>query len=256
MASQSDEVRVLKTVEYTVELLIRERSKGKSLKQLEEMFGRGRERVRRDLARYDPAPVTLLPENTVATKLGYPQGWLIRLRKGGLINPIRPGGYWLYSEEQVRQIPSLIAEARKCEHCGNPRPLGSRRFCRECSQYRKKHRYITLNLEGKAEHAKRSLAWRKANPERWKEIQSRAYRKYWARQKRMHSEQVQKGIADLSRGSNSRKESIVSCPGCFTIETLWFRGDTLETTKRFSEDSDGKVYHDCGSQLPCRLFLF
>jgi len=38
-----------------------------------------------------------------------------KLRKEGIINPIRPGHCWLYSEEQVRQIPALIAEARKCE---------------------------------------------------------------------------------------------------------------------------------------------
>jgi len=249
-----EQTRANRVSPATVELLVRERNRGKSLRQLGQMFGKGHEAVRRDLARYAPAAVMLLPENTVATKLGYPQGWLIRLRKEGITNPIRPGGHWLYSEEQVRQIPSLIAEARKCEHCGNPRPFGSRRFCRECSQYRKKHRYITLNLEGKVEHAKRSLAWQKANPERWKGIQSRAYRKYRARQKWMHSEQVQKGIADLSRGSNGHKESIVSCPGCFTIETLWFRGDRLEPTKRFTQKSNGKVYHDCGSQLPCRLF--
>ncbi len=249
-----EQTRANRVLPATVELLISERSKGKNLRQLGQMFGRGRERISRDLARYDPALVTLLPEHTVAAKLGYSVSWLIQLRKEGITNPVRPGGHWLYSEEQVRQIPSLITKARKCEHCCNPRPLGFRRFCRECSQDRKKHRYITLNLKGKAEHAKRSLAWRKANPERWKEIQSRACRKYRARQKWMHSEQLQKGIADLSRGSNGRKASIVSCPGCLTMETLWFRGDRLEPIKRFTQESNGKVYHDCGSQLPCRLF--
>ncbi len=173
-----------KTVEYTnnrvspatVELLIRERSKGKSLRQLGQMFGRSGERVRKVLAKYDLPQVTLLPENRVAAKLGYPLWWLAKLRKEGVITPIKPGGFWLYSEEQVRQIPSLIAEARRCERCGKPRPLGYLRFCRECSQYRKKHRYSALSPEEKAEHRKRCLAWQKANPEKVKEIRSRAYR--------------------------------------------------------------------------------
>jgi len=133
------------TVEYTgvnkrvspatVELLIRERSKGKSLRQLGHMFNRSGERIRQILAKYDLPQVALLPESIVAAKLGYPRGWLTQLRKEGVI---RPGGYWLYSEEQVRQIPALIAEARKCEQCGKPRPLGSVRFCRECRQERRK----------------------------------------------------------------------------------------------------------------------
>jgi len=117
-----------KTVEYTVvnnrvspatvELLIRERNKGKSLRQLGQMFGRSHERIRVVLAKYSPLQVTLLPESRVAAKLGYPLIWLVRLREEGITHPIKPGAHWLYSEEQVKQIPSLIAERRKCERCG------------------------------------------------------------------------------------------------------------------------------------------
>ena len=149
-----------KTVEYTnnkvspatVELLIRERSKGKSLRQLGQMFNRSGERMRQVLAKYDLPQVTLLPENKVAAKLGYPLWWLTQLRKEGIINPIKPGGFWLYSEEQVRQIPSLIAEVRKCERCGSLRPPSYRRFCRDCSQYRGKAGYRALSPEEKAKH--------------------------------------------------------------------------------------------------------
>jgi len=169
-----------KTVEHvnnrvspaTIELLSRERNQGKTLRQLGQMFGRSHEGVRKLLAKYDEPQVTLLPESMVAAKLGFPVCWLIWLRKEGLINPVKPGGRWLYSEEQVRQIPSLIAEARKCQQCGKPRPLGFYRFCGECSQYRQKHKYQFLSPEKKAEHIKRCLARRKANPEEWKEIQS------------------------------------------------------------------------------------
>jgi len=149
-----------RTVEYgvnnrvspaTIELLIADRSKGKTLRQLGQMFGRSHERVRQLLAKHDRAQITLLSESRVAAKLGYPLYWLIQLRKEGIIKPIKPAGFWLYSEEQVRQIPLLIAETRKCEQCGKPRPLFSRRFCRECRQYRKRQR---------------DLAWYKANRER------------------------------------------------------------------------------------------
>ena len=96
-----------------LELLIRERNKGKSLRQLGQMFGISYEKVRQILAKNSTSRVMLLPENAVAAKLGYSVGWLYQLRKEGLVKPTKPGGRWLYSEEQVRQIPSLIAEMRK-----------------------------------------------------------------------------------------------------------------------------------------------
>ncbi|GAH27770.1 unnamed protein product [marine sediment metagenome] len=92
-----------------IELLTRERNKGKTLRQLGQMFGRSHEEIRQILAKYGSPQVTLLPEERAAVELGYPVTWLTQLRKEGIINPIRPGGFWLYSEEQVKQIPSLIA---------------------------------------------------------------------------------------------------------------------------------------------------
>ena len=145
-----------------IELLTLGRSKGKSLRQLGQMFGKSHEKIRQLLAKHDRSPVTLLSEFRVAANLGYPLFWIVKLRKEGITSPIRPGGHWLYSEEQVRQISSLIAEARICQQCGKPRPLGSIRFCTECSQDRAKER---------------NLAWRKANPERMKEMHSRSKRK-------------------------------------------------------------------------------
>ena len=132
----------MKRVEEKIkeELLILERSKGKSLRQLGQIFGISHEKVRQLLVRYDRSQVRLLPEGRVAADLGYPVAWLVQLREKGIIKPTRPGGRWLYSEEQVRQIPSLLGEIRKCEQCGKVRPRGSRRLCRECRQYRKEQR--------------------------------------------------------------------------------------------------------------------
>ena len=146
----------------TLELLIRERSKGKKLRQLGKMFDKSHERVRQLLAKHNQSQVALSPEKTVAARLGYPYYWLRRLREEGIINPIKPGGFWLYSEEQVRQIPSLIAETRKCQQCGKLRPPESHRLCSECRHNRRRQM---------------DLAWHKANRERWREIYSSAYRK-------------------------------------------------------------------------------
>ena len=138
------------------ELLIYERSKGKSLRQLGQMFGISHEKVRQLLAKYDRSQVTLLPEQKVAAKLGYPLAWLVQLRKEGIIKPIKRG-FWLYSEEQVRQIPSLIAETRKCEQCGKLRPRGSRILCRECRQYRNKQRVLAWQKTQRGQRAIRPL---------------------------------------------------------------------------------------------------
>jgi len=142
------------------------------------MFGRSYETIRQALVKYGLPQEPLLPEAKVAVKLGYPVGWFVQLRKEGIINPIKRGYYWLYSEEQVKQIPSLIAERRKCERCGELRPPGYPRFCRECSQYRKRHPYLAMSPDEKAKHVKRCMAWRKANPERWEKIQFKAQKKY------------------------------------------------------------------------------
>ena len=178
MQKTVEHARMNRVSPATVELLIHERNKGKSLRRLGQMFGVSHERVRQILAKHSPSRVAFLAENMVAVKLGYPATWLIKLRKEGIINPTKPGGHWLYSEEQVRQIPSLIAEMRRCDQCGELRPPGCRRFCRECGQYREKQHYRNFSPEEKAEHREKSLAWRKANPGKWKKISSRAQSKY------------------------------------------------------------------------------
>jgi hypothetical protein len=111
------------------------------------------------------------------SRLGYTGKWLVQLREAGITNPTKPGGRWLYSEEQVKQIQSLIARIRKCERCVKPRPPGYKKYCRECSGDRKQHYYMSLSPEEKAEHRKKSLARRKSNQEKRKQTSSRAYRK-------------------------------------------------------------------------------
>ena len=182
MKNVLEHARINKISPATVELLIHERNSGKSLRQLGQMFDVSHEWVRQILVKHSPTRVAFIAESAVAAKLGYPVSWLIKMRKEGILNPTKPGGHWLYSEEQVRQIPALIAWMRRCERCGKLRPRGYQRLCRECSQYRKQNHYRSMSPEEKAKHRKRSLAWRKANPERWKKISSKAQRKYRSKQ--------------------------------------------------------------------------
>jgi transcriptional regulator with XRE-family HTH domain len=123
-----EQARINRASPATIELLIHERNKGMSLRQLGQMFGISHEQVRQILAKHSPSLVTFLAEKTVADKLGYPVSWLIKLSKEGIIKPMKTGGHWLYSEEQVRQITSLISEIRRCERCGELCPKGYRRF--------------------------------------------------------------------------------------------------------------------------------
>ncbi len=45
---------------------------------------------------------------------------------------------------------------------------------------------------------------------------------------------------------------LAQCPKCKTVETIQVSGSTLLRCRRFFQ-VDGKVYHDCGSTLPCSL---
>lgn len=47
-------------------------------------------------------------------------------------------------------------------------------------------------------------------------------------------------------------ELIAFCPKCKTLETLWFIGEVLVHTRKFAQSGE-HVFHDCGSEQPCRL---
>ncbi|MFC1926678.1 hypothetical protein ACFLWV_02880 [Chloroflexota bacterium] len=48
-------------------------------------------------------------------------------------------------------------------------------------------------------------------------------------------------------------EITIFCPKCHTLETVWQYEDTIVNSRKFMQ-RDGYIYHDCGSQVPCRLF--
>ena len=48
-------------------------------------------------------------------------------------------------------------------------------------------------------------------------------------------------------------EFIAQCPGCKTIETVYFSNGELISTRKFYSD-DTHIYHKCGSSKSCRLY--
>jgi hypothetical protein len=50
------------------------------------------------------------------------------------------------------------------------------------------------------------------------------------------------------------KELMVFCPVCKSFETVWFTMGALNPTRKFTQYGN-HIYHDCGSNEPCRLFL-
>ncbi len=50
-------------------------------------------------------------------------------------------------------------------------------------------------------------------------------------------------------------EVLAYCPKCKTFETLFFNSEVMVRTRKFSQEGK-QVYHDCGSEEPCRLFPF
>jgi len=49
------------------------------------------------------------------------------------------------------------------------------------------------------------------------------------------------------------RELVVFCPGCKTLETLWFNNGRLMQARKFNQRGE-RVFHDCGTPKPCRLF--
>jgi hypothetical protein len=49
-------------------------------------------------------------------------------------------------------------------------------------------------------------------------------------------------------------EMMAYCPGCKAFQTVWLSGGTLTTTRKFTQIGN-RIYHNCGSGQPCRLYL-
>jgi hypothetical protein len=69
------------------------------------------------------------------------------------------------------------------------------------------------------------------------------------------SERTQKTAVKVlwdTTGDQTR-ELLVFCPGCKALETIDYGPNGLVPNHRFSQ-KEKKVYHYCGSNVPCRLY--
>jgi phage FluMu protein Com len=57
-----------------------------------------------------------------------------------------------------------------------------------------------------------------------------------------------------ARYAGESTEMMVYCPGCKAFQTVWLNGETLTTTRKFIQVGN-HIYHNCGSGLPCRLYI-
>jgi len=48
-------------------------------------------------------------------------------------------------------------------------------------------------------------------------------------------------------------EVMAFCPGCKAFQTVWLKGNTLMSTRRFSQEGS-QIFHHCGSDLACQLY--
>ena len=49
------------------------------------------------------------------------------------------------------------------------------------------------------------------------------------------------------------EEALAFCTGCKAVQTVWLSGKTLLTTRKFKQIGS-RIYHECGSIQPCRLY--
>ena len=53
---------------------------------------------------------------------------------------------------------------------------------------------------------------------------------------------------------NEAEEVMVYCKQCKALQTIWLNGTTMLPTQKFTQQGD-YIYHNCGSNQPCRLYF-
>ncbi len=65
-------------------------------------------------------------------------------------------------------------------------------------------------------------------------------------------ERMGSGIKE-KKAANQPDEVVAFCPCCKALETVWINGDSLLSTRKFTQIGS-LVYHNCGSKHPCYLY--
>lgn len=64
----------------------------------------------------------------------------------------------------------------------------------------------------------------------------------------------EKSVTEIPENEGGWNGEVVAlCPSCKALQTLWIDGDTILPTRKFVQRGT-RVYHDCFTPEPCRLF--
>jgi hypothetical protein len=56
------------------------------------------------------------------------------------------------------------------------------------------------------------------------------------------------------RFESKTDEVMALCPACKSFETVYLNNDKLIKNRKFTQFGS-HIYHDCGSNIPCRLYM-
>lgn len=68
---------------------------------------------------------------------------------------------------------------------------------------------------------------------------------------------VGKQIQSHTMAGESETESnevMIFCPACKAFETVWVNKGKLNQNRKFTQFGN-HIFHDCGSNTPCRLYM-
>lgn len=154
------------------------RQQGQTLEEIGRRIGRTRERVRQILNKHYGG--TDINRNLVSTfrlaqEADCRPSVIRHLHQAGLITPIRTKPC-LWNLETT--LPIVIHNIPRCKICGRPVPKHRSIYCSdECRKEGAK--WVNRSETGKRGWLAAMIRWRKANPEKAKKIQVKAYRRYY-----------------------------------------------------------------------------
>ena len=153
------------------------RQTGATLEQIARCFGITKRRVRKLLVEHYGSTCVhgLLTVTELASLTSYSRDYIIKLKRRGIIQPVKIGrNNRLWKPETIDTIVIYSDKhPPRCRICQGPLPPRNSVFCSEACRIqgqRFKHRPEVI----KKHHMERTQKWRKAHPEKVKEIQRRA----------------------------------------------------------------------------------
>lgn len=165
----------------TYDGLIQEaRQQPHSLEEVGDAFGVSRERVRQLLKEhYGTAEVAgLISGAALGEKIGASRETVTKLRKSGVIHPVKVGAKHFYRIEHVESIKELYRQLCTCPECGGAKTMPAR-ACGGCWQ---KKRWKLLSPGARGRFLVAQKRWQREHPEKYKPMQKRAMAK-WLRKR-------------------------------------------------------------------------